>query len=163
MIIRNFLTLLFYCLPSLSFAGYGWGGYCWDQLEVAMAVHTAWYNSAATGANLLMYNPTAQRVYYIKGNEVLFVDSIYTCSSQGLGDYGLAHMTWYSPPAGVLIAGSTPGNSGAPATSIGSVSLVGWSMSAEDGARLGVAVSGLFVLAAVFRVLGGMGSSREDQ
>lgn len=149
--------------PSFALAGYGWGGYCWDELEVAMGVHTAWYNTAATGAKILMFNPTAQRVYYLQGNDVLFVDSVYVCNSPGMGDLGTAHMSWYSPSSGVKIAGSGSGNVDIPTTpSVLTANVSGWTMTSQDGLKLGIAIAGLFTVAAVFRVLAGVGSSRSS-
>lgn len=151
-------------VPSVSYAGYGWGGYCWDKLETAIGVYALMYNSAATGASILMYSPSVQRAYLLKGSDVIAVDGVYgNCTSQGLGDYGATPNNWYSPPAGVLIAGSSSGNVETPSSG-GSLTanIAGWTMTNQDGLKLGIAIAGIFTVAAVFRVLAGVGSSRSS-
>lgn len=137
-------------------AGYGWGGYCWDKLETAMGVHSAWYNTSAIGASILMYNPTIQRVYLLRGNDVVWVDSIYTCNAPSLGDYGTAPNNWYSPSGGVQVAGASGSGGSTTNPTTGSVELTEAQKTQlfNDGKELGWGLAGVALVAFLIRQIG---------
>jgi len=151
--------------PALAQAGYGYGGYCWATLSEAVGVYAQTHWGTSQG-RILSYTPVSGAVQVIWNNQISAM-AIVPCDPVITTDlFGASPMPWYgSDPGTVSACGSTVQTVGGVAGSGGggSASLAGWSMTAEEGARLGVAIAGVFALAAVFRLMGRMGTEKDEE
>lgn len=163
---RIFVTFILCLLATGARAGYQGYGKCFDSLGEAVTSIAYVFNGACGSGScrILSYVPVTGAAQVIVGGMI----TTYTISSCSAAisplDAGLVATPWYASDSGAVSAcGSTVAASGGVSGSGGgSAQLVGWSMTPEDGAAIGISVAGMFVLAAIFRQLNKMGSDRAD-
>lgn len=166
----KFLFVLVAFLSAPAFAGYSATGYCYATLQEAASRAFYYYNGsgqcAAGDCRILSYVPTSGTAQVISNGQIkeLVVPPCEVVNAT-LPSY-IQPSPWYgSDPGTVSACGSTvntnggiTGSGGGPSTA----TLIGWSMTAEEGAQIGVAVVSLFALAAVFKVLSKTGGSNSE-
>lgn len=167
----RFLVRVFVALallgPAVANAGYGFDPHCWATLSEAAGAYVKVFWSSTGGGRILSYTPVSGYTQVIVNNSVGGF-TIRQCETVNTNDlFGGSPMPWYgSDPGTVSACGSqvqTQGGVSGSGSSGGVMSLAGWSMTAEEGVQIGVAIAGLFALAAVFRQLTRVGGSEKDE
>lgn len=169
--VARLLLLLVAFLSAPAFAGYSATGNCYATLQEAASRAFYYYNASGQCASgdcrILSYVPTSGTAQVISNGQIKeLVIPVCDVVNATLPSY-IQPSPWYgSDPGTVSACGSTVNTSGGIGGSSGGSStatLVGWSMTADEGAQIGVAVVGLFALAAVFKVLSKTGGSNSDE
>lgn len=143
--------------PS-AFAGYQGYSSCYATLgEAVTKVAYLYTGQCATGScRILSYVPVSGQAQVIVGGSIQSF-TVTPCSSAPVPlDSGLVATPFYASDSGTVSAcGATVSGAGGVSggTGGGTATLSGWSMSAEEGALIGVAVTALFALAATWRML----------
>lgn len=154
-------VLAFFALSLLgpsAFAGYQGYSNCYATLGEAVTKVAYLFTSQCGSGNcrILSYVPVTGQAQVIVGGSIQTF-TVTSCAADPVPlDGGLVATPFYASDSGTVSAcGATVSGSGGVSggSGGGAATLAGWSMSSEDGALLGVAIAGLFALAAVWRLL----------
>jgi hypothetical protein len=160
---RLFILLVAF-LSAPVFAGYSPGtASCFEELGAAVTSR-AGSQCSSGGCRILSYSPSNAVATVISGSTV-YSYTVSVCDSVNSVLPSSAVITpWYGSDPGTVSACGSVVNTvgGVSGSSSGVVQLAGWSMTADEGALIGVSVVSLFAVAAVFKVLSKTGGDSND-
>lgn len=163
-------VLAFFVLSLLgpsAFAGYQGYSSCYATLGEAVTKVAYLFTSQCGSGNcrILSYVPVTGQAQVIVGGSIQTF-TVTSCASATVPlDGGLVATPFYASDTGTVSAcGATVSGAGGVSGGSGGgvATLAGWSMTAEEGAMIGVAVASLFALAGVWRVLQSRDSESEE-